>query len=86
MEAGFVLLMAFASILSILIGVFIGKNLVNRRYLQDTAFTQGTLNLDCSESDNEPVLFLGLGVPISEIHSRKYITLDVNVIRKNSHK
>ena len=85
MEAGFVALMALVLFIGVVIGVFVGRSLAKRKYLRDTKFTQGTLNVDYSESELEPGLFLGLGVLINDISSRKYVVLDVNVIGKNSH-
>ena len=86
MEAGFIVVLVLITIAGVVIGFFIGKRKTERLYLQDTQFTQGTLNVDCSDPEFEPELFLGLGVPIKDVVSRKYIMLDVNVILRNSHK
>lgn len=86
MEAGFIILAAFMVIAGVAIGFLIGKRKIERRYLYDTQFTQGTLNADCSDPERDPELYLGLGVPVGEIVSRKYVTLDVNVILQDSHK
>ena len=86
MEAGFIALLAAISIVGIVIGFLIGKKQTERRYLQDTQYTQGTLNVDCSDPEFEPGLFLGLAVPVKDIVTRKYVTLDINVMLKNSQK
>lgn len=86
MEAGFIALMVLITVIGIIVGFFFGKRKTERRYLQDTQYTQGTLNVDCSDPEFEPGLFLGLGIPVKDVISRKYITLDINVILQNSHK
>ena len=86
MEAGFIVLMALISIVCVVVGFLFGQRKAERRYLQDTQFTQGTLNADCSDPEREPGLYLGLGIPVKDVVSRKYIMLDVNVILQDSHK
>lgn len=86
MEAGFIALLVLMSIVGIVIGFLLGKRKTERRYLQDTQYTQGTLNVDCSDPEFEPGLFLGLGVPVKDVATRKYVVLDVNVILQNSQK
>lgn len=86
MEAGFIVAMVLMTIAGVVIGFFIGKRKAEHRYLQDTQFTQGTLNVDCSDPEFEPGLFLGLGIPVKDVISRKYIMLDINVMLKNSQK
>lgn len=86
MEAGFVALMVLGIVCGVIVGVFLGQWIAHRRYTRDTQYTQGTLNVDCDDSEFEPDLFLGLGVPVKDIMSRKYISLDVNVMSQNSQK
>ena len=86
MEAGFVVLIAlFTFILGILAGLVIGKRKTELRYTNDTQYTQGTINVDNSDPEFEPDLFLALGVPVDSIISKKYVMLDVKVIGHNSH-
>ena len=85
MEAGFVILIATGSlILGIVIGMFLGHSKTDRKYKRDTLYCQGTLNVDNSDPEFEPGLFLALGVPVSDVILRKYVTLDVNVMLQNS--
>lgn len=86
MEAGFIALMVLIAIVGVTVGFLIGKRKTERRYMQDTQFTQGTLNVDCSDPEFEPGLFLGLGIPVKDVVTRKYITLDINVMLRDSHK
>lgn len=86
MEAGFITLIVIMTVIGVVIGLLIGKKVAERRYLHDTKYTQGTLNIDCSDPEFNPGLFLGLGVPVKDVIMRKYVTLDVNVLLKNSHK
>lgn len=85
MEAGFVILIATGSlILGIVIGMFLGQSKADRKYKRDTLYSQGTLNVDNSDPEFEPGLFLALGVPVSDVISRKYVKLDVKVMLQNS--
>lgn len=86
MEAGFIILIALMSVVGIVVGFLIGKRKTERRYIMDTQYTQGTLNIDCSDPEFEPGMFLGLSVPVKDVISRKYVMLDVNVLLNNSHK
>ena len=86
MEAGFVLLIAIAAlILGIAVGILIGKREVERRYSTDTRYTQGTLNIDCSDPEFKPNIFLGLSMPVDNLITRKYVSLDVKIMTQNSH-
>ena len=85
MEPGFIVLIVVMTVIGVVAGFIIGKKTTEHRYLRDTQYTQGTLNIDCSDSEFEPGIFLGLGVPVKDVITRKYITLDVNVISKKSH-
>lgn len=85
MEAGFVILIATGFlILGIVIGMFLGHSKADRKYKRDTLYSQGTLNVDNSDPEFEPGLFLALAVPVADVISRKYVTLDVNVMLQNS--
>ena len=86
MEAGLIAVTAIAIGLGVIIGIFLGQSLANRRYVRETQYTQGTLNVDCSDPEFDPGLFLGLAIPVENVTMRKYITLDVNVISQNSQK
>ena len=87
METGFaVLLIVTMVIAGVLVGMLIGKARAERRYTLDTQYTQGTLNVDCSDPEFEPNLFLGLTIPVKDIISRKYVTLDVNLFSNDSRK
>ena len=86
MEPGFIALIGIiAIVIGVIIGFVFGKKITKRRYLSDTQYTQGTLNIDCSDPEFEPGIFLGLGVPIKDVITRKYVNLDVNVFQKKSH-
>lgn len=86
MEAGFIALAVLMTVIGVIVGLLIGKKTAERRYLSDTRYTQGTLNVDYSDPEFEPGLFLGLGVPVKDVITRKYVTLDINVMTQNSHK
>ena len=84
MEPGFIALIAIAAIaIGIVVGFIFSKKSANHQYLSDTQYTQGTLTIDCSDSELEPGIFLGLGVPIKDLIVRKCVNLDVNVLHKN---
>jgi hypothetical protein len=85
MEPGFILLVVVMTIIGVIVGLIIGKKTADRRYLRDTQYTQGTLNIDCGDPEFEPGIFLGLGVPVKDVIMRKYIILDINVLQKKSH-
>lgn len=85
MEAGFIALIILMTIIGAAIGWLIGKKNAECKYAQDTQHTQGILNIDCSDPEFEPGLFLGLSVPIKDIVKKKYIVLNVNVMTQNSH-
>ncbi len=86
MEAGFIVLLVLMTTIGVVVGIRIGNAKADRRYAQDTNYTQGTLNVDCSDPEFEPNLFLGLAVPVKDLISRKYVALDVNVMLQNSQK
>ena len=86
MESGFLALLVLSIIGSLVIGIFVGRALTHRKYIRDTQYTQGTLNVDIGDPEFEPGLFLGLAVPVRDVIARKYITLDVNVMSQNSQK
>ena len=85
MEPGFIVFIVIMTILGVVSGLIIGKKSAERRYLRDTQYTQGTLSIDNTDSEFEPGIFLGLGVPVKDVIARKYIIFDVNVLSKKSH-
>jgi hypothetical protein len=85
MEPGFIVFIVIMTIIGVIVGWIFGKEITKRRYLRDTQYTQGTLNIDCGDPEFEPGIFLGLGVPVMDVMTRKYITFDVNVLHKKSH-
>lgn len=86
MEPGFIVLIVIMTIIiGVVVSFIIGKKTAERQYLHDTQYTQGTLNIDCGDPEFEPGIFLGLGVPVKDVIARKYITLDINILQKNSH-
>ncbi len=86
MEAGFIALLIVMAVVGVVVGFFIGKTQAERRYRRDTDYTQGTLNVDCSDPEFDPGLFLGLAVPVSEVIHRKYVKLDVKLMLQDSRK
>lgn len=86
MEAGFITLLVLMTIAGVVVGYWIGKRKAERQYMQDTQYTQGTLYVDCVDPEFEPSMFLGSGIPVKDVISRKYITFDVNVMLPNSRK
>ena len=86
METGFALLLLLtAMVVGVAVGILIGKMQAERRYEQDTQYTQGTLNAYCSDPESDPGFYLGLGVSAKEITSRKYVVFDVKLLKQNSH-
>ena len=85
MEPGFIVFIVIMTIIGVIAGIIIGRKTTERRYLRDTQYTQGTLNIDCSDPEFEPGVFLGLGVPVTDVITRKYVTFDINVFQKKSH-
>jgi hypothetical protein len=83
MEAGFIILWI---VLGCLVGLIVGMSILKRRYINDTRYSQGSLNVDRSDYGSAPGMFLHLTVPIDEVVSRKRVVLNVNVIQDNSHK
>lgn len=85
MEPGFIALIVITAVIGVVVGFIFGKKTAKRQYLSDTQYTQGTLNIDCGDSEFEPGIFLALGVPVMDVITRKYVNLDVNVLNKKSH-
>lgn len=82
MEAGFIIIIAISSlILGISIGMFLGQLKADQRFKRDTEYTQGTLNVDNVDPEFEPGLFLALGVPVENVMSKKYVRLDIKVMK-----
>ena len=86
MVAGFIILLAAVAIVCVVTGMLIGRRQIKNRYVRDTQFTQGVLNVDCSDPEFEPGLILGLSVPIKDVITKKYVTFDVRVFLENSRK
>ena len=75
MDWGFTLIFAVLSV-GIAIGMLIGR----RHYKNDkTKEPQGILNVDYSDPEDGPYLFLELKVPIADVVSTKQVLFDVNV-------
>ena len=86
MEPGFIALIIITSIvICVVVGLIVGKKIAQRRYHSDTQYSQGTLNIDNSDPEFGTGIFLALGVPVIDIMTRKYVILDVNVLKKKSH-
>ena len=83
MEAGFIAMIVIAAVICVLAVVYVVKTKTKRQGIQGI---QGTLNIDCSDPESYPYLYLSLDVPISEVASQKRASFDVNVIRHNSQK
>lgn len=86
MEAGFIVLLILVAVIGVISGLLIGRSQIKRRYSLDTQYTQGVLNVDCSDPEFAPGLFLGLTVPVRDVMSRKYVMFNVNVMLQNSQK
>ena len=78
MEPGFIVTVLIAVIVGITIGVLIGKS------KNVHSGSQGILNVDCSDPEYGPGMYLQLVVPIEDVISQKQVTFSVNVIRYNS--
>ena len=86
MEAGFIILLAAIAVVCFVVGLLIGRREIKRLYARDTRYTQGVLNIDCSDPEFEPGLFLGLAAPVRDVITQKYVTFDVNVMTPDSRK
>lgn len=75
MEAGLIALIVLAAIICLLLGV----NIVRTKAKHNCV--QGTLNVDCRDSENGPCLFLALDVPIEEVTTKKQVLFDVRIIK-----
>lgn len=75
MEAGLIALIVLAAIGCLLLGV----NIIKMKS-KDVSI-QGTLNVDCRDSENGPCLFLALDVPVEEVASKKKVLFDVRIIK-----
>lgn len=72
MEAGIIIAT------SVLIGVIV-INIFVYVVLNKRNVSQGILNVDCSDPEDGPYLFLELKVPVSDIVSRKQVIFDVSM-------
>ena len=78
METGFIVLFIVAPVvlvLGIILGVALGKT------KNATVDSYGIVYVDYSYATQDPILYLGAGVPIEEIASHKQVTFDVSVIK-----
>lgn len=75
MEAGFIALVILTAVVCMLVGIHIGKRNAVRRDLQ------GVLNIDCSDPESNPYLYLQLEVPIEEVVNLKTASFVVNVLK-----
>lgn len=80
MESGFIVLIAVALLLGVVIGMSIA------RVLKKPAETKGVIYVYYSEHEDKPSLLLEYGASIDDIASQKQVMFDVDVIRQNSHK
>lgn len=80
METGFVLLMVAMTFIGVIVGVLI------ERHQDRTKCSQGILNVDYSDPDDGPYLFLKLTSPVADIVSSKRVTFDVEVTQYVSQK
>lgn len=83
MESGFIVLLIMVAVVGIVIGVITERI---RGQVKESELSHGVLNVDYSEPENGPYLFLQLVVPIEDVIGRKHVTFDVNVLRDISHK
>lgn len=72
MELGIIV----AVIVAITVGVIVGAYVEKYRFAHRAS--QGTLNVDYSDPEDGPYLFLELKVPIVDVVSRKRVIFDVN--------
>jgi len=86
MEPGFVALLFVIAIVGVAIGIWIGWSRAERCYKRDTQYTQGSINVEHSDPEGMPNIFLGLAIPVEEVVTRKYITLDINLLTNDSQK
>lgn len=75
MEAGFVALLILTAIVCTVVGIHIGKK---KRVRQDV---KGVLNVDCSDPESIPYLFLQLEVPIEDVIELDKATFVVRVLK-----
>ena len=75
MEAGFITLVILTAVVCMLVGIHIGKRKAVRRDVQ------GVLNIDGSDPESNPYLYLQLEVPIEEVVNLKTASFVVNVLK-----
>lgn len=78
METGMIVLMVVSALIGLLVGVFLGKRIIKRK---ETVGIQGILNVDCSDPNSDPGLWLQLEVPIEDIATREQAIFIVKLIR-----
>lgn len=67
-------------VLTLVAGVLLGMFIETFRNAKADDGTQGILNIDCSEPDYTPGLYLQLYVPVEDVVDQQQVTFDVNVI------
>lgn len=80
MKAGFIALIVIAMIVGIIIGVLIEKRAIKRNIIR------GTINVDFSDPDKEPYLYLVPTISVFDIISQERVVFDVKVIGNISRK
>lgn len=75
MDTGFVALLILTAVICTVVGIHIGKK---KRVRQDV---KGVLNVDCSNPENIPYLFLQLEVPIEDVIEVNQATFVVRVLK-----
>lgn len=75
MEAGFVALLILTAIVCTVVGMHIGKKKTIRQDIK------GVLNVDCSDPESNPYLFLQLEVPIEDVINLKQASFVVHVLK-----
>lgn len=73
MELGFIAITVVMTILGVICGLLIAQ------CGERTKKSQGVLNVDYSDPEDGPYLFLELDTPIADIVSREQVVLDVAV-------
>lgn len=73
METGFVILVFAVAVIGVIIGIFIGRSMGN------SYSTQGVINVDYSDPDDGPYLFLELNTSIADVVSKKQAIFDVRI-------
>lgn len=73
MEVGFIALVVVMTAVGVLIGISIERRRISRKP------TQGYLDVDYSDPEDGPYLFLNLKVPVDEVVRSERVTFDVRM-------